>query len=124
MARQIRHCVMFDGGLIAEDGSVVCRTGRYFGRIARPNKKISAAENAAQVKAGSGDRAGEENRRSKEGGRERERERERERRAKLAELSGGKGTDVGPTSWFTCFVLVGCFGHTNMRVKTRKWGSY
>ena len=93
-----------EGGLFAEDGSVLCRAGRYFGRIARPIKKISGARgratpltlpsSAAQVKAGSGDRAGEEKGRSKEG----KREREKKRRAELAELRGGKGTDFGPTS--------------------------
>ena len=86
----------------------MCKAGRYFGRIVGPIKKTSRARgkttpltlpsSAAQVKPGSGHRAGEERGRSKEGERERERERERQRRARLAELSGGKGTDVGPTS--------------------------
>jgi len=51
-----------EGGLFAEDGSVLYRAGRYFGRIAEPIKKISGARgkatpltlpsSAAQVKAG------------------------------------------------------------------------
>ena len=48
---------------------------------------LTLLSSAAQVKAGAGDRAGEE----RKGERERERERARERRAGLAGLSGGRG---------------------------------
>ena len=88
-----------DGGLFAEDGSVLCRAGRYFGRTAGPIEnrrrswRLNAAHTAAFHRAGQdwGRRQGSQRKRGKEGEKERKREGGRERRAELAELSGSRG---------------------------------
>ena len=75
------NSALLDGGLFAEDGSVLCRAGRYFGRTARPiaNRRSRDAPTpltlplyVSQVKLRpAAERA--------KGGREERRERERER---------------------------------------------
>ena len=87
---------MKDGGLFDEDGSVLCRAGRHFGRIAGPIKEGNKLARLGHQRDDDHTRApihltGQDRGWQQDSQREREREKERERERRKPQRAGPTG---------------------------------